>query len=95
MKHQALIPIESRLEGGCQCLVLDLTPRGTLVVLLGRTVSLIITRWFVPRARGRESWAIFCRFGPLEEHNTLLLGVALYVWGVYKWCLPNGEVLMR
>jgi hypothetical protein len=39
--------------------------RGTLVVLLGRTVSSIVTRWFVPEARGRESRAILCRFGPL------------------------------
>jgi hypothetical protein len=27
-------------------------------------VSLIVTRWFVPGARGRESQAIFCWFGP-------------------------------
>jgi hypothetical protein len=64
--------------------VSDHTPRGTLVVLLGRTVLLIVARWF--------SQAIFYRF--LERHNTLLPGVTLYVWYVYKWCFPNGEVLM-
>jgi hypothetical protein len=37
----------------------------------------------------------FSRFGPLEERNTLLPGNTLYVGGVYKWCLPSGEVLMR
>jgi hypothetical protein len=46
-------------------------------------------------ARKRESRAIFSRFGPLEEHNTLLPGVTLYEGGVYKWCLLNDEVLMR
>jgi hypothetical protein len=65
------------------------------VVLLGRTVSWIVTRWFVPGARERESRAIFSRFWPLEEHNTLLPEVTLYEGGVYKWCLPNGEVLIR
>jgi hypothetical protein len=39
------------------------------VVLLGRTVLLIVVRWFVPEAREgekeRESQAIFYRFGPL------------------------------
>jgi hypothetical protein len=44
--------------------------------------------------RERESQAIFSRFGPLDERKTLLLGVTLYEGGVYKWCLPNGEVLM-
>jgi hypothetical protein len=41
--------------------------RGTLVVLLGRTVLLIVARWFVleARERERESRTIFCRFGPL------------------------------
>ena len=34
----------------CGCLVSDLTPRGTLVVLLGRMVLLIVARWFVPEA---------------------------------------------
>jgi hypothetical protein len=37
-----------------QCQVSDLTPRGTLVVLLGRTVLLIVARWFMPEARERE-----------------------------------------
>jgi hypothetical protein len=38
---------------------------GILVVLLGRTVLLIIARWFVPEARERESQTIFYKFGPL------------------------------
>jgi hypothetical protein len=49
----------------------------------------------VPGARERESQAIFSRIGPLEEHNTLLHRVTWYEGGVYKWCLPSGEVLMR
>jgi hypothetical protein len=48
------------------------------------------------RAGGtRESRASFSRFGPLEERNTLLPRMILYVGGVYKWCLTSGEVLMR
>jgi hypothetical protein len=39
----------------CRCLVFDRTPGDTLVVLLDRTMSLIVTRWFVPEARERES----------------------------------------
>jgi hypothetical protein len=65
------------------------------VVLLDRTMSWIVTRWFMPGARERDSQASFSRFGPLEERNTLLPGVTLYEGGVYKWCLTNGEVLMR
>jgi hypothetical protein len=54
-----------------RCLVSDRTPGGTLVVLLGRTVLLIVARWFVPEAqegdreKERESQTIFYRFGPL------------------------------
>jgi hypothetical protein len=33
--------------------------------------------------------------GRFERRNILLSGVALYAWCVHKWCLPNGEVLMR
>jgi hypothetical protein len=44
------------LDGGtlCRCLVSDRTPGDTLVVLLGRTVLLIVARWFVPGARDRK-----------------------------------------
>jgi hypothetical protein len=58
------------------------------VVLLGRTVSWIVTRWFAlghERERERERERVTrvsagsCRF---EERNTLLPGVALYVSGV-------------
>jgi hypothetical protein len=83
------------LRASCRCLVLDHTPGGTLVVLLGRTVSWIVTRWFVPGAREKESRASFGRFGPLEERNILLPGMILYAGDVYKWCLPSGEALMR
>jgi hypothetical protein len=34
----------------CRCLESDRTPRGTLTVLLGRTVSLIVARWFMSDA---------------------------------------------
>jgi hypothetical protein len=37
----------------------------------------------------------FAGSGRFEMRNTLLPGVALYVWCVYKWWFPNGEVLMR
>jgi hypothetical protein len=39
----------------CQLSVSSVQPhtRGTLVVLLGRTVSLIVARWFMPEARER------------------------------------------
>jgi hypothetical protein len=63
------------------------------MVLLGRTMSWIITRWFMLRHE-RESQASFSRFGLFEERNTLLPGVALYVGSVYKWFLPSCEVLM-
>jgi hypothetical protein len=80
-----------------RCLVSDRTPGGTLVVLLGRAVLLIVARWFVPEARERERERVG-RFsagsGRFERRNTLQPRVALYVWCVYKWCFPNGEVLM-
>jgi hypothetical protein len=76
----------------------DRTPGGILVVLLGRTVSLIVARWFVPGLREKERKRVR-RFSTgsvrFERRNTLLPGVALYVWCVYKWCFPDGEVLMR
>jgi hypothetical protein len=64
------------------------------VLLLGRTVSWIVTRWIMSWARERESRASFSKFGLLEERNTLLPGMTLYVGAIYKWCLPSGEVLM-
>ena len=51
--------------GTCRCLVSDRTPRDTLAVLLGRTMLLIVARWFMLGAREREREAIFSRFGPL------------------------------
>jgi hypothetical protein len=54
-------------RASCRCLVSDCTPGDTLVVLLGRTVLLIVARWFVLGAleSKREGHAIFCRFGLL------------------------------
>jgi hypothetical protein len=48
-----------------RCLEFDRTPRAILAVLLGRTVLMIVTQWFVLDARERET--IFCRFRPLRE----------------------------
>jgi hypothetical protein len=53
--------------------------RGTLVVLLGRTVSLIVARWFVPEARERES-------GDFLQVRTALRGVSLYFLGWLCMC---------
>ena len=41
-------------RASCRYLVSDRTPRATLMVILGRTVSLIVAQWFVPGARERE-----------------------------------------
>jgi hypothetical protein len=66
------------------------------MVLLGRTVSLIVARWFMPEARERERVERFsagsARF---ERRNTLLPGVALYAWCAYKWCFRNVQVLIE
>jgi hypothetical protein len=62
-------------------------------MLLGRTVLLIATQWFVLDARKRER-RFSAGLGRLERHNTLLSGVDLYVVG-YKRCLLDGEKLMR
>jgi hypothetical protein len=69
------------------------------VVLLGRTVLLIIARWFVPRSTRKREKERVERFSTgsarFERRNTLLPGMALYAWCVYKWCFLNGEMLMR
>jgi hypothetical protein len=54
------------LPQGWYVLVFCVRPhtRGTLVVLLGRTVSWIVTRWFM-LGHEREKQADFSRFGPL------------------------------
>jgi hypothetical protein len=46
----------------CQCFVSDHTPEGTLVVLLGRTMLRIVTRWFMlgnerERSGFQQVWA--------------------------------------
>jgi hypothetical protein len=82
-----------------RCLVSDRTPGGTLVVLLDRTVLLTVARWFVPRSTRKREKERVERFsiglGRFERRNTLLPGMALYAWCVYKWCFLNREVLMR
>jgi hypothetical protein len=62
-------------------------------MLLGRTMLLTVTQWFVLVARERER-RFSAGSGRLERRNTLLPGVDLYVVG-YKRCLLNGEKLMR
>jgi hypothetical protein len=76
-----------------RCLESDRTPRVTLAVLLGRTVLLIVTQWFMLDARERDR-RFFAGSGRLERRNTLLPGADLYVVG-YKRCLLDGEKLMR
>jgi hypothetical protein len=77
----------------CRCLESDRTHTVTLAMLLGKTVLLTVTQWFVlkPREMDRRFSA---GSGCLERRNTLLPGVDLYVMG-YKRCLLNGEKLMR
>jgi hypothetical protein len=73
--------------------VSDRTPRVTLAVLLGRTVLLIVTQWFVLGAREGDR-QFSTGSGCLERRNTLLPGVDLYMV-CYKWRLLNGEKLMK
>jgi hypothetical protein len=66
------------------------------VVLLGRTVLLIVTQWFMLDAQERDIGSS-AGSGRLERRNTLntlLPGVDLYVVG-YKQGLLNGEKQMR
>jgi hypothetical protein len=66
----------------CRCLESDRNPGLPLAVILGRTVLLIVTQWFVldARERARQFSAGSDR---LEECNTLLPEMDLYVVG-YK-----------
>jgi hypothetical protein len=57
----------------------DRTLGVTLVVLLGRTVSQIVTRWFALGHKGEKDRWISAGSGRFEERNTLILGVALYM----------------
>jgi hypothetical protein len=66
------------------CLESDRTPKDTLTVLLGRTVLLIVARWFVLGARERER-RFSAGLGRFERRNTLLHGMGLYVW-----CVTSG-----
>jgi hypothetical protein len=56
--------------------------RGTLVVLLGRTVSRIVTRWFVLGHERERDKRISAGSGRFEERNTLFLRMTLYMSGV-------------
>jgi hypothetical protein len=51
-------------HASCRCFVSDSTLGVTLMMLLGRTVSRIVTRWFT-LGHNRERQADFGRFGPL------------------------------
>jgi hypothetical protein len=70
-----------------RCLVSDRTPGDTLVVLLGRTVLLIVARWFVLEAREskRETNDFLQVRAALRGAIPYFLGVALYVW-----CVTSG-----
>jgi hypothetical protein len=52
------------------------------VVLLGRTVSWILTRWFALGHKRERGKRISVGLGRFEERNTLLPAMALYVSGV-------------
>jgi hypothetical protein len=68
------------LVGNCRCLESDRTPRLPLTVLLGRTVLLTLTQWFVLDARERDM-QFSAGSGRSERRNTLLPGVDFYVVG--------------
>jgi hypothetical protein len=57
------------------------------VVLLGRTMLLNVTQWFV-----REDRQFSIGSGRLERRNTLLPSVDLYVVGYKKSSLEWGEI---
>jgi hypothetical protein len=47
-------------------------------------------------ARERERVKrVLAGLGRIEERNTLLSGMSLYVRSVYKWCLPSCVALVR
>jgi hypothetical protein len=68
----------------CRCFVSDRTPGVTLVVLLGRTMSLIVTRWFVLQHESERDKQILAGSGRFEERNILLPGVAFCIWMVLQ-----------
>jgi hypothetical protein len=68
----------------CRCLESDRTPRVTLAVLLGRTVLLIVTQWFVLGARERERENFL-------QVRAAWRGVIPYFLGwIYMWCVTSG-----
>jgi hypothetical protein len=82
----AVAPCGGTLHGplptlpGCRCFVSDRTLGVTFVVLLGRMVSLIVTRWFVLRHERERDELISAGSSYFEERNTLLPGVAFCIW---------------
>jgi hypothetical protein len=56
--------------------VSDRTPGVTLMVLLGRSVSQIVTRWFTWQEREKR---ISVGSGRFEQRNTLLPRMTLYI----------------
>jgi hypothetical protein len=66
-------------RASCQCFVSDRAPGVPVMVLLGRMVSRIVTRWFaLGHEREQDKW-ISAGSGRFEERNTLLPRVALYM----------------
>jgi hypothetical protein len=65
-------------------------------MLLGRTVLLIVARWFAlgSMREGKRDRRFSAGWDRFERRNTLLPRVALCVV-CYKWRLLNGEGLMR
>jgi hypothetical protein len=67
----------------CWCLVSDRTPRDTVVVLLGRTVLLIVARWFVPGARESKRER---EIGDFLQVQAALRGIITYFLGWLYMC---------
>jgi hypothetical protein len=63
----------------CRCLVSDRTLEGTLVVLLGKMVLLIVARWFMQEERERES-------GDFLQVRVALRGIIPYFLGWLCMC---------
>jgi hypothetical protein len=61
-------------RASCRCLVSDRTLGGTLAVLFGRTVSLIVAPWFVPEARESKSGDFLQVWAALRDVIPYFLG---------------------
>jgi hypothetical protein len=64
-------------------------------VLLGRSVSLIVARWFVPEARSRESDDFLQVCAALRGVTTYFLGwlcmCGVFTGGVSEWRAANSD----